>query len=192
MITTARGRTGVRKAAALRGTLAVLLLGSVYSWGVAGPAEGRQAAAPDRDVHCATTAAPLSGTARHQRLTRCSTTSPAHARRLLDRSMERTNGRVSAQGGTLLMRFWEHQNYEGGSNSVIGYAGPCDATGYSIYTNTVWYQWGDVVSSIWGYNGCNTARLVHQNGVTAGTYRLPMWNLGYYNDNVQFIKVYRR
>ncbi|WP_157630692.1 hypothetical protein [Kribbella catacumbae] len=101
-------------------------------------------------------------------------------------------GSAVAQSSTLLMRYWEHINYQGTSYKVYGAAGPCDADGYSFYPDSGPWSWGDVMSSVEGFNGCNWAKFVHQNGTTVRSYWLPVRDLGAVNDNVSYIKVSHR
>jgi hypothetical protein len=104
----------------------------------------------------------------------------------------RSSALLKATASTLLMEYFEHINHQGSHYKVYGSAGPCDYSGYSFYPDSGWLSWGDTMSSVTGYNGCNWAKFVHQNGSTVRSYWLPVANLGAVNDNVGYINVAHR
>jgi len=72
------------------------------------------------------------------------------------------SGRFSADDKRLLIVWYEDVGFNGNSEKIYGFAGPCDSDGYGIPNVGVWDDpqwpfggWNDVISSFKTLNHCN-------------------------------------
>jgi len=126
----------------------------------------------------------------------CSNASAAHALALAEGRIaaERLAAGVSASSAlaassTRALTFWEHANYRGNRSDIYVRSGPCDGSGYTIRPNL---YWGTHLSSLQGWNFCNTAYLIAYGDNYGRAFALPLASVGnYYNDRVGTIRMYR-
>ncbi len=126
----------------------------------------------------------------------CSNTSPARALAQAEgrtarnrQTAEVSANHAAAASSTLALTLWEHANYRGNRSDIYVGSGPCDGSGYKIHLN--WY-WGGHLSSIQGWNRCNTATLLAHGDNYGRASALPLWYVGnYYNDRVAAMRFYR-
>ncbi|MER6290170.1 hypothetical protein [Streptomyces sviceus] len=95
---------------------------------------------------------------------------------------------VNRSGRTLLMTWYEHAEYGGGSTDVYGDYGPCDADGYVLSTGL----WRYTISSFITYNSCDGQQAVLNDGQNAVYYYgFGTPNVGARaNDNIGWFKVW--
>ncbi|NSC19897.1 hypothetical protein FM076_01195 [Streptomyces albus subsp. chlorinus] len=103
--------------------------------------------------------------------------------------------RLSTQ--THLLRLYEHANYEYSTGfnywDAYGLYGPCDGDGYYLRLGTTLpFEWGNVLSSVKGFNQCNYATFTDKGGTKNLNTWLPVPNLGAWNDNVGVIRTMHR
>lgn len=121
----------------------------------------------------------------------CSTTLREDARSSLRSAAAPTSlGTRAIASSDLLMTWFRDANYGSPLTDIYGSAGTCDSAGYRLAPN---YYWQTNLSSAAGYGQCNRARFTARSNTFAGTFILPVNNLGQtLNDNVGFINVYNR
>lgn len=124
--------------------------------------------------------------------TSCSSQSPEAAHRLAAASAGVPTDAATA-ASTLLMNEYRDTSYNGGViYTYYGSSGACDSAGYRLQNYS---SVGHATSSITGYNNCNVVRIQGYNSTAEGVFTLPAPGLnsvysGYYNDNVNIVRVY--